>query len=31
MIDLAEAAFEFFEHKIWDVSLDTATLHIGEN
>ncbi|MFV8331865.1 FAD-dependent oxidoreductase [Flavobacterium sp. GSP14] len=32
MIDLAEAAGAefFFEHKIWDVSLDTATLHIGE-
>lgn len=32
MIDLAEAsgAEFFFEHKIWDVSLDTATLHIGE-
>jgi kynurenine 3-monooxygenase len=22
--------YELFEHKIWDVSLDTATLHIGE-
>ena len=32
MIDLAEAAGAefFFGHKIWDVSLDTATLHIGE-
>jgi kynurenine 3-monooxygenase len=32
MIDLAEAAGAefFFEHKIWDVSLDDATLHIGE-
>jgi len=32
MIDLAEqagAAF-FFEQKIWDVTLSTATLHIGE-
>jgi kynurenine 3-monooxygenase len=29
MIDLAEAAGAEFEHKIWDVSLDTATLHIG--
>jgi hypothetical protein len=23
-------ALNSFEHKIWDVSLDTATLHIGE-
>jgi kynurenine 3-monooxygenase len=32
MIDLAEAAGAefFFEHKIWDVTLDEATLHIGE-
>ncbi len=32
MIDLAEdAGVEFFfEHKIWDVTLSTATLHIGE-
>ena len=33
MIDLAEAegvAF-FFEHKIWDVTLATSTLHIGES
>ena len=32
MIDLAEAAGAefFFEHKIWDVTLDDATLHIGE-
>ena len=32
MIDLAEGAGAefFFEHKIWDVTLDTATLHIGE-
>jgi kynurenine 3-monooxygenase len=32
MIDLAEAAGAefFFEQKIWDVSLDDATLHIGE-
>lgn len=32
MIDLAEEAGAefFFEQKIWDVSLDTATLHIGE-
>lgn len=32
MIDLAEAAgVEFkFEHKIWDVTLSDATLHIGE-
>lgn len=32
MIDLAEAAgVEFkFEHKIWDVTLTDATLHIGE-
>ena len=32
MIDLAEAAGAefFFEQKIWDVTLDTATLHIGE-
>jgi kynurenine 3-monooxygenase len=32
MIDLAEAAgVEFkFEHKIWDVTLADATLHIGE-
>ncbi|OAB25080.1 kynurenine 3-monooxygenase [Flavobacterium fryxellicola] len=32
MIDLAEAAGAefFFEHKIWDVSLESATLHIGE-
>jgi kynurenine 3-monooxygenase len=32
MIDLAEAegvAF-FFNHKIWDVTLSTATLHMGE-
>lgn len=33
MIDLAEAAgVEFkFEHKIWDVTLADATLHIGES
>jgi kynurenine 3-monooxygenase len=33
MIDLAEdAGVEFFfNHKIWDVSLATATLHIGES
>lgn len=32
MIDLAEAAGAefFFEQKIWDISLATATLHIGE-
>lgn len=32
MIDLAETAGAkfFFEHKIWDVTLDDATLHIGE-
>lgn len=32
MIDLAEEAgvIFFFEHKIWDVTLSTATLHIGE-
>ena len=32
MIDLAEAEGVefFFEHKIWDVTLATATLHIGE-
>ena len=32
MIDLAEeVGVEFyFEHKIWDVSLATATLHVGE-
>ncbi|WP_395045341.1 FAD-dependent oxidoreductase [Flavobacterium sp.] len=32
MIDLAEDAGVqfFFEHKIWDVTLATATLHIGE-
>lgn len=32
MIDLAEQAGAqfFFEHKIWDVSLASATLHIGE-
>jgi kynurenine 3-monooxygenase len=32
MIDLAEAAgVEFkFEHKVWDVTLSDATLHIGE-
>ena len=32
MIDLAEAAGTefFFEQKIWDISLATATLHIGE-
>ncbi|RZJ66487.1 MAG: FAD-dependent monooxygenase [Flavobacterium sp.] len=32
MIDLAEAAGAefFFEQRIWDVSLATATLHIGE-
>ena len=32
MIDLAEAAGAefFFEQKIWDVSLDDATLHSGE-
>ena len=32
MIDLAENAGAkfFFEQKIWDVSLQTATLHIGE-
>ncbi len=32
MIDLAEAAGVefFFEHKIWDVTLSDATLHIGE-
>src|SRR5690606_25063077 len=32
MIDLAEAAGAefFFEKKIWDVTLATATLHIGE-
>ena len=31
MIDLAEAegAEFFFEHKIWDVTLEQATLHIG--
>lgn len=31
MIDLAEAAGVefFFEHKIWDVTLSNATLHIG--
>ena len=33
MIDLAEAEGVefFFEHKIWDVTLATATLHIGES
>jgi kynurenine 3-monooxygenase len=33
MIDLAEKAGAefFFEQKIWDVSLATATLHIGES
>jgi kynurenine 3-monooxygenase len=32
MIDLAEEAGVefFFDHKIWDVTLSTATLHIGE-
>ena len=32
MIDLAQAEGVefFFEHKIWDVTLATATLHIGE-
>jgi len=32
MIDLAEEAGVefFFNHKVWDVSLSTATLHIGE-
>lgn len=32
MIDLAEAAGAkfFFEQRIWDISLATATLHIGE-
>ncbi|MGV3697331.1 FAD-dependent oxidoreductase [Flavobacterium sp.] len=32
MIDLAEAEGVqfFFEHKIWDVTLATATLHIGD-
>lgn len=32
MIDLAEEAGAefFFEHKIWDVTLEDATLHIGE-
>lgn len=32
MIDLAEDAGAefFFEHKVWDVTLATATLHIGE-
>jgi len=32
MIDLAEEAgvIFFFEHKIWDVTLSTATLHSGE-
>lgn len=32
MIDLAEAAgaIFFFEQKIWDVTLEDATLHIGE-
>ncbi|HEY0045430.1 MAG TPA: NAD(P)/FAD-dependent oxidoreductase [Flavobacterium sp.] len=32
MIDLAEAAGTqfFFEHKVWDVTLADATLHIGE-
>jgi kynurenine 3-monooxygenase len=32
MIDLAEEAGVtfFFNHKIWDISLATATLHIGE-
>jgi kynurenine 3-monooxygenase len=31
MIDLAEqAGAEFFEQKIWDVTLSEATLHIGE-
>jgi kynurenine 3-monooxygenase len=33
MIDLAEEAGVefFFNHKIWDVTLSTATLHIGES
>lgn len=33
MIDLAEAegVVFFFEHKIWDVTLSDATLHIGES
>ena len=33
MIDLAEAEGVefFFEHKIWDVTLATSTLHIGES
>lgn len=33
MIDLAEEAGVefFFNHKIWDISLSTATLHIGES
>ncbi|MEC4049507.1 NAD(P)/FAD-dependent oxidoreductase [Flavobacterium sp. SUN046] len=33
MIDLAEAAGVdfFFDQKIWDVTLSTATLHIGES
>jgi kynurenine 3-monooxygenase len=33
MIDLAEEAGVefFFNHRIWDVSLSTATLHIGES
>lgn len=33
MIDLAEAQGVefFFEHKIWDVTLATATLHVGES
>ena len=32
MIDLAEAVGVefFFEHKIWDITLSNATLHIGE-
>ena len=32
MIDLAEAEGVefFFNHKIWDVTLSTATLHMGE-
>jgi len=32
MIDLADAAGVefFFEHKIWDITLSNATLHIGE-
>ncbi len=32
MIDLAEeaGAIFYFEHKVWDVTLATATLHIGE-